>query len=220
MLTNLIGVLVSYLYILIILAAVTLALKKEIVGRGVGRKIIHIGVCHWWFIALLMIDGLGWALVGPVSFIIINFIIARKDLLPGMNNENGRNYGTVYFPVTLVILLLAVYRFRFSPAAAGAGVMVMGWGDGMAAVAGEKINSPSVMIFGNRKSLAGSCAMFIFSFAVLCAAYIFSGAAPDFLLIFLISAAATAVEFITPYGLDNLSVPITVTLLSHFTAAF
>ena len=218
---NLAGLLISYAFIISVLLLVNLSAKKNIVKQNVARKIIHIGVCHWWLIAFTMMDSMIWALIGPVSFIIINFLIARYDLIPGMNSSNGRNYGTVYFPVTLVLLVLAVYQLGVSPFIAGIGVMIMGWGDGMASLIGENLKSPDIHIWGNRKSLAGSLSMLVFSFAVAVAGLLWGGfGSLSFILAAAIAAAAcgTFFELVTPFGLDNITVPVAVTILLNWMA--
>ena len=217
---SLLGLIVSYAYIIATLLATNFAAKKQLFSQSVARKIIHIGVCHWWIIAFTMMDSLIWALIGPISFIIINFLIAKYDLIPGMNSKSGRNYGTVYFPVTLTILVLAVYKIGVSPFVAGAGVMIMGWGDGMASLIGENVKSPELKIWGNRKSLAGSLAMFGFSLAVAVIAMLWGGFPAGFSALIGAAVAAavcgTLFEFITPFGLDNITVPIAVTVLLHW----
>lgn len=214
--SNLAGLLISYAFIIAILLSVNLAARKQLLRQNTARKIIHIGVCHWWLIAFAMMDSLIWTLIGPVSFIIINFLIARYNLIPGMNSSDGRNYGTVYFPVTLVVLVLAVYRLGMSPFIGGIGVMAMGWGDGMASLIGENIKSPEVKIWGNRKSLAGSVAMFLFTFAAALIGLLFFGCRVPGILFGAAAAAAacgTVFEFITPFGLDNITVPVSVSAL-------
>lgn len=223
------GVLLSYLFVgAILLVSNQLSRTGRITPR-VARKFIHIGVCHWWFIAFTCIDSLGWALVGPLSFILINFFIARFNLIPGMNSgparydsngrydSSGRNYGTVYFPITLVILVLAVYRTEMTAATAGMGVMIMGWGDGMASLIGEHWGSSAISIWGNRKSAAGTGAMFLFSFiAVLIGLLLFGGGGLGTAL--LIAAIATFFEVFTPWGLDNITVPLASSLALHYLA--
>ena len=209
---NLAGVLVSYAFIFLVIIVASLLSKNKIISSSLSRKVIHIGVSFWWIIASLMIDSLGWALIGPISFIIINFLIARLNLLPDMNSGNGRNYGTVYFPVSLVILVIAVYRFGINYAAAGCGILVLGWGDGMASIIGEKTGFGPVKIFGNRKTLAGSTAMFVSSLAVLLVYSHFTGLDLNTAFCVFTALIAAAIEFITPFGLDNISIPIIVTL--------
>ncbi len=210
---NLLGVIISYLSIFLIIFIAKLLSGKKLISDSLARKVIHIGVSFWWIIASLMIDSLGWALIGPVSFIIINFFIARFDLVPGMNSADGNNYGTVYFPISLVLLLLAVYLLDFNMTAAGCGVLVLGWGDGMASIIGEKWHRGPIKIFKNEKSLSGSFSMFIFSYAVVIIYMSAAGYEPVWFAAIGISLAAAVIELVTPFGLDNITVPVVVTIL-------
>ena len=45
--------------------------------------------------------------------------------------------------------------------------MVLGWGDGLAALVGEAVPSPAGKVFGSRKSMAGSMAIFFASSVVV-----------------------------------------------------
>jgi phytol kinase len=160
------------------------------------------------------------ASIGPASFIVINAVDARLHLLPGLSGGgDARHLGTVWFPVSLLLLVNLCWRGLMAPWVGGVGVLVMGWGDGLAAVVGDAVPGPGLRIWGGRKTLAGSAAMFTASFAVTLAFTLLfhsraaglapasaSGAAAA------TAAAATAVEALTPFGLDNLSVPLATSL--------
>ncbi|MDA3950820.1 MAG: hypothetical protein PF508_16560, partial [Spirochaeta sp.] len=64
------GLALSYLFIFTVIGAAQVLLRRKIVGPAVTRKIVHIGVAHWWLIAMLTITDLAVALIGPVSFIV------------------------------------------------------------------------------------------------------------------------------------------------------
>lgn len=94
----------------------------------------------------------------------------------------------------------------------------MGYGDGFAAIVGENYGKRKYKIFGNEKSLEGSIAMFSFSFLVsMIILLFFLGAISNIIRIcFVIAVLATLTEALTPYGFDNITVPIVSTLLAYY----
>ena len=83
-------------------------------------------------------------------------------------------------------------------------ILVMGYGDGLAAVIGTAYGKHP-LVFG--KSVEGTVAMFVASFAVTAIAMLVVAPAGWLLSALVVAVVATAVELVTPKGLDNLSVP-------------
>lgn len=154
------------------------------------------------------------ASIGPASFIAINALDARLRLLPALSGGvDVRNLGTIWFPVSLLVLVNLCWRGLMPPWVGGIGVLVMGWGDGLAAVVGDAAPGPGVRIWAGRKTFAGSAAMFVASFAVVLVFTLLFNPRPAGLLPAVgvsaaTAAAATAVEALTPLGLDNITVPL------------
>jgi phytol kinase len=100
----------------------------------------------------------------------------------------------------------------------GIGILILGYGDGLASLVGRAVSSRAVPIFGGVKSLAGTSTMLIASAAVtVLFTQAFNPTYGSDLGTLLVAAgftaaAATLVEFVTPYGMDNLTVPIVTTL--------
>lgn len=212
------GLLASFLFVFGLIGAVTVLLRQGLFGPFTARKVIHIGAAHWWLLAMAMFDDPWVASIGPASFIMINALALRFHLIPAMEAEPGeRTLGTVFFPISLLILVNICWR-GFIPLWAGAlAVLILGWGDGCAALVGRKAAGPGVRIWGVRKTIAGSAAMFAAAFLIaLLFSLRFSGrsglaALPVSLGI---AAAATLVELVTPLGVDNLTVPLACAFLS------
>ena len=91
----------------------------------------------------------------------------------------------------------------------------MGYGDGLAALVGSKFKSKKFVLFGNEKTVLGSITMFIASFIAIS---ILSMCFNQFSIIgvLFISVIATLIEAISPYGLDNITVPILTSILAYF----
>ena len=173
---------------------------------------MHIGVSNWWLIAMACFNNVIWASLVPAVFIVLNAISYRKDLFSAMERHEGKgDLGTVYYPVSLLILTILCFGGYSLPYAGALGVFVMGYGDGLAAVIGRRFGLMKYHIFGNTKSYVGSLTMLMVSFLV-CAVILWA-ATPVFLGTILLQALilavfATIVEAFSPFGLDNLTVPL------------
>lgn len=160
------GLGLSYLFVFAVIAIAQILLRTGRVSASVTRKIVHIGVAHWWIIATAFIDDLAVALIGPVSFIAINLYSHRTHLFSAMEHEDRRkNLGTIYFPIALTLLVLLTWGGPFPRWYGLVAVLALGWGDGLASLVGERRSAhPGAIRFtvpGGTKSLAGSTALFL-----------------------------------------------------------
>lgn len=215
---NTAGILLSFVFVLGVIGIAQLLLRYGRLSPSVTRKIVHIGVAHWWFIAMYFFDVLWAALVGPISFTLINYLSYRLRLFKAMEHEERRkNLGTVYFPISLIVLVLLSFGGWMPTYVAGIGVLVMGYGDGLASIVGERFGGRgSRWLNAIGKSAAGTVAMFVASFVVVLA-FVLAVTPGTSLLHAAIAAASTAalaaaVELITPFGLDNVTVPLATAL--------
>ncbi|BAZ09229.1 phosphatidate cytidylyltransferase [Calothrix sp. NIES-4071] len=216
-----IGLGISYAY------AATLLLVGEVLQRVVGikpdltRKFVHIGAGMWIFGILLLFNTWQIGIVPFVSFIFVNFILYRYKVIRALDSSNT-SPGTVYFTISVTLLFAVFWRpltFDQVPIAV-AGLMVMTWGDALAALIGKHYGKHKYQFGQSIKSLEGSAVMFVVSTIVIFIVLKFlpgSLLSPNSLqwemwkLVFvsLLSAGvATVVEAISPYGTDNLTVPL------------
>ena len=213
------GLAASYAFVFGFIGAATALVRRNILHPTAARKVIHIGVAHWWLVAMALMNDPWVASVGPASFIIINALSLRFKLLPAMDEgADRRNLGTIYFPVSLLVLVNLCWRGVMPLWVGGIAVLVLGWGDGLAALVGEGNGAPGVRIWTGRKSAAGTFLMFTASLAVtLIFTLLFSaryGAlVPAIGVSTIVAAAATVVELFTPFGIDNITVPLAVAAL-------
>lgn len=75
-------------------------------GRSpeITRKIVHIGVGTWIIPTTLFFDSPWMAIIPPASFVLINLLSYRFKLVKAME-DGDRNPGTIYFPLSFVILI-------------------------------------------------------------------------------------------------------------------
>jgi phytol kinase len=225
-LKDVLGIVASYAFVFGFIAIATILMRRGVLAPAVTRKVIHIGVAHWWLIAMALMDDPWVASIGPASFIVINALAIRFHLLPAMDEgADARNWGTVYFPLSLLILVNLCWRAVVPVWVGGLAVLVLGWGDGLAAIVGESRGKIRLRRRGKIrgiprrvKTVAGTVVMFGASFGVsLCFTLVFNprfGALPAAIGVSaLTAAAATIVEVLTPLGIDNITIPLATALL-------
>ena len=213
---NIWGLVASYVLIFIVIGISTFLQKKNILGEEGARKFIHIGVSNWWILAMFFFTGdqaLWFAMIAPVTFIILNYYSYRHNLLKAMERGGKGNLGTVYFPISLLILVIFTFGIVKNPIIGAVGILIMGYGDGFAAVISKAYGKHKIA-FG--KSIEGSITMFIASFIVTFMVSIMIQSINSAVILAMgVAALATVVELVTPKGLDNLTVPLSTSLFFY-----
>lgn len=211
---DLLGLSLSFTYVILILFGAYLLKRYTSLSSAVTRKIIHIAVGNWWFILMHLFTRIEYAVIGPMVFILFNYLSNRYHLLPAMELEDARkSRGTIYYPISLLVLVIAGYTEILPLYIGGIGILVMSYGDGFAALIGQGFGAQGIPILGGRKSLIGSMTMLIFSTLVIAVMTVFYYPGPlstgsEVLLILATASIATLLELFTPCKLDNLTVPI------------
>ena len=175
-----------------------------------SRKVVHIGtgavVLLAWVFGIPRDFALGAAALVTVGTALNH----RFRLLPAVEDVGRQSYGTIAYGASITILLALFWPQQPLPVAAG--VLVMACGDGLAGLVGPQINSPRWRLFGQTKSLAGTAAMALTSWLVLAlligVAQATGASAPNLVAAAVIAVAATGLEQLSGFGLDNLSVPL------------
>lgn len=187
----------SFLFVMSVLAAATLLYRLKVVDSETSRKLIHIGVAHWFFFVPLF-DSLFVAMIAPVSFIGLNFISQRFRVVKSMERGDLSDYGTVFYAISLsgityVSVVFDVYLFGL------VSMLILGWGDGLAALVGRYAQGP---LLRSNKSVYGTLAMFSASLVVGLVLL------NSVVLSMVIALVATTAEVITPKGYDNITVAL------------
>ncbi len=172
------------------------------------RKIVHIGVGNvillaWWFHIPT------WLGVGASAlFSAIALLSYRISILPSINSVGRKSLGTFFYAVSFG-LLIAAFWHRY-PEYAALGILVMTWGDGLAALVGQRFGRHHYKLWEMQKSMEGSLAMAVASY-VVSSTILFSvqgSSWQTWLIPVAIAIAATGLEAFSRYGIDNLTVPL------------
>lgn len=193
------------------LAAESLRFEGWITG-DTARKVIHIGVGAWIVPTVFLFDDWTMAVIPPLTFVVVNFVIHRFRLLPGLGDD-PTNLGIVFFPIAFAGLLALFFRpgeTGDAGYAAVAGLLCLAFGDAAAAIVGKKYGTRRYIVFGHARTMEGSFAMFLVS-GVAVAAVLFGmtgvGLHAALALGLVTGTAAAGIEAFCPYGSDNLFVP-------------
>ncbi|MED5165419.1 diacylglycerol/polyprenol kinase family protein [Prochlorococcus sp. MIT 1306] len=176
--------------------------------RELSRKIVHIGTgpvipLAWW----LGIPS-NWAIPMAILITIVILINHRWRLLPAIEDVNRNSYGTVAYALTITLLL--IFFWPENAAAVCSGVLVMAFGDGLAGLIGRKVRSPNWLIWGQRKSIAGTLTMAVITLIILFTLSLLIDASFHPLRIFAVTGLAVGLEQLSRWGIDNLTVPMGV----------
>jgi phytol kinase len=219
--TNIIGLGISYAYVIALLLIGEALQRIAGVKPDLTRKFVHIGAGMWIFGILALFDTWQVGIIPFASFIFINFLLHRYRVLRTLDSSNS-SLGTVYFAISVTLLFAVFWRplFQDQVPIAVAGVMAMTWGDAMAALIGKYYGQHKYQCGQSIKSWEGSVVMFVVSAAVvflvlklLPGSFLSPYSLPwemwqIVLASFVSGIAATFVEAVSPYGTDNLTVPL------------
>ena len=203
---NSLFIIITWIFIVIFSAIICRRfLPKE---KELSRKIVHIGTGPIILLAWLL--NISSQLAIPIASLITIALIINNQfkLLPALEDVKRRSYGTVFYGVSITILL--IFLWPNNAAAVSAGVLIMAFGDGLAGLIGPKLNSPSWLIFGQKKSILGTLIMALSSSIILILIATLNNEAISTVEIILIASLATLLEQMGPWGIDNITVPIGV----------
>jgi phytol kinase len=139
--------------------------------------------------------------------------------------EKGR-LGTIYFPIAFGAI---IFMFWGRPVSMVAAMMPLTWGDAMAAIVGRRYGEHSYTLMGSTRSLEGSVAMLFWSWVATSIAlfgvpYLVGAPAVEWLLALIyggvVALACTIVEALSPWGIDNLTIPAAAAIVINAFLSF
>lgn len=182
------------------------------------RKFIHIAVGMWSVGTVLLFESRYFAIIPPLSFVVINYISYRWETFKAMEVGEKGNLGTVYFPISFALI---IYFLWTKPHLLVASLMPMTWGDALAAILGRHFGKYQYSIRGFTRSLEGSLTMFLFSWLATFLALLFFpplGWQSSLLCSFVVAVIAAVVEAVSIWHVDNLTVPLLSALFLYLLA--
>ena len=180
------------------------------------RQFVHVGV------GLLVItspflfkSGIPPAALATI-FIILNAISLKNDRMKGIHTTERFSYGTVFFPITFLVLIHLYWRS--DPTLLLIGMLLMTLTDPIASITGRILkHNPSFRLWKDEKTLYGSLSLFISAFILTTIGlYLFRKidliplppVESIFIIGFAVAIIATLSEAISNAGSDNLTLPL------------
>ena len=204
-------VVLLYLFLIFLISIVFNKYNKN--SKEIVRKIIHIGIGPLIPIAQFLKIDQNTALIftGIVSLMV--FMNYTYKLFPTIEDVERKSYGTLFYCLSLFIL---IYLFwDQDPYALIAGFFIMTFGDGFAGLIGKSFKSQNWIFFKQKKSLFGTITMFLTSLIVVYSIGYTQQNSFNFNY-FTIAFFSTLLEQFSILGIDNLIVPIASALFFNF----
>ena len=217
---NIEGEIISFLFIL---SSFILSIPFYKINPEYSRKVIHIMLGNFYFIALFYFTEWYFACFGPFVFIFVNYFSVKYRYIKLMLRHNKKDekgkihndYGTVYYAISLTIITM--YSWKIKKPEIGIGPFLsMAFGDGLACVIGSNIKSPYKIIFGAKKSLIGCLTMFFMCFLIYKIFFWYFNINAGFIKAFFLGSISMILEAVSPYSTDNLTVPIANLVIMSF----
>ena len=182
------------------------------------RKALHALVGTWTLFVTPRFQDLGWALVPPVVFGVVNASPWGRTLMPDMSATPREARGLWTFPLAVI---LAYILFWSAPPRASilAGIAVLALADPIASLVGTRWGQRKILLGGGR-TLEGSLAFLIVGAAAVGMVSAVTGGygAIPWRMGVGCGAIGAIVEAWTPAGWDNLTIPIAVAGTYHLLA--
>jgi len=202
------AIVISYVYVFAVIGVGEGLRRWRGYSTEFTRKIVHIGVGMWAFGTVFLFEHWYFAIIPPVSFMILNYISYRGEIFKSVELGEKGNLGTIYFPISFAIIICLFWE-RSNLLVAS--LMPMTWGDALAAILGRRYGRRKYSLLGSTRSVEGSLAMFLFSWlSTFLALLLLPPLDWQTSLLYSLAVAvfATLVEALSPWHIDNLTVPL------------
>lgn len=206
---------IIFLYLTILVALAEWLNRLITDDPELTRKVVHIGsgnviLLAWWLkinTEVIVSAAAIAALIALISYVI--------PILPSINSVGRKSLGTLFYAISIGIL--AQLFWHNYPQFTAIGILVMAWGDGMAAIIGQRFGKNPYRIFDINKSWEGSITMAIATFLVTSIILMFTqtNLGQTWLIAVLVATVATTLEAFSKWGIDNLTVPLASGLICY-----
>lgn len=227
--TDILALIVVYIYVIIIFIVSEFVLNTR---PEVSRKVLHIMVGNMIFampfFSSTWVMVLGLTLPASIG----TFLLTEYSPIKIENSvtESGHALGLFFYAAIWTILIVIFTLIapandpKFYIWIVALAIVPMVYGDGFAALIGQKFGKLKYTIFGGQKSVEGSLTMFVITAVMSVFVWmVFASIGctmPEFNIVYIIiiSAVATVCEALSYGGIDNLTVPALTSILYFLVA--
>ena len=186
-------------------------------GSEMVRKVVHIGTGNVILIAWWLKIPMWVGVSASIAFSAIALLSYYVPILPSINSIGRKSLGTFFYAVSIGVLVAWFWTLNL-PQFAALGILVMTWGDGFAAIIGQRFGRHPYKLWNMQKSWEGSSAMALISFVVSSSILLITQGNlwQVWLISLIVATVAASLEAFSKYGIDNLTVPIGSAAVSYF----
>ena len=203
--------LLSYIFIIFLISLIYKRFNSN--NKEEIRKIIHIGIGPLIPLAKYLDIDQSAALYFTGIVSLLTFINYQSKLFPTIEDVDRKSYGTLFYCLSLFILIYLYWDK--DPTSLIAGFFVMTFGDGFAGLIGKNFQSKSWFFLNQKKSFFGTITMFITSLIVVFGLSYFQKY-PLNINILTIAFISTVIEQFSIFGIDNFIVPISAAFCFNY----
>lgn len=132
----------------------------------VTRKMVHISTGILIFFSPYLFNSNKPLIWMAIIFMTVNFIGVKSGKLKGMHGTNRKTYGTVFYPLTFLVLILTCWKNH--KAVLILSMLILAISDAAAAIVGENLKTVHEYYLGrDKKTLEGTGIMFLTSFLII-----------------------------------------------------
>lgn len=183
--------------------------RSKQVHAELTRKLVHVAVgsfvAFWPFF-------LSWRQIQVISlaFFVVICLSIRFNIFSSIHAVKRSMTGELLFAIVIGLLaIISTSQWIFMAA-----MLHLSIADGLAAIVGVGWGDKnSYKVFGRMKSIAGSAAFLVSSFAILAIYAVFSDTTTSMATLLWLPFVATATENIAVQGTDNLVMPMLIALV-------
>ena len=227
--SDILALIVVYIYVAIIFVIAEMVLKTR---PEVSRKFLHIMVGNMIFAMPFLSDPwvMVWFLTLPITIGLFFLTEYSPIKIKNSVTESGHALG-LFFYAGIWTILIAIFTMiapandpKFYIWIVALAIVPMVYGDGFAALIGQKFGKLKYTVFGSQKSIEGSLTMFVITAVMSVFVWmVFASIGctmPEFNIVYVIviSAVATVCEALSYGGIDNLTVPAVTSILYFLVA--
>ena len=227
--SDILALIVVYIYVAIIFVIAEMVLKTR---PEVSRKFLHIMVGNMIFAMPFFSDPwvMVWFLTLPITIGLFFLTEYSPIKIKNSVTESGHALG-LFFYAGIWTILIAIFTMiapandpKFYIWIVALAIVPMVYGDGFAALIGQKFGKLKYTVFGSQKSIEGSLTMFVITTVMSVFVWmVFASIGctmPEFNIVYVIviSAVATVCEALSYGGIDNLTVPAVTSILYFLVA--
>lgn len=197
------------LIVFVILCASEFGWRKQWLTGEFGRKFIHVTVgsfvAFWPFF-------MSWneIRIASVAFLVVVALSKYLHVFSAIHSVQRPTYGEIFFALVVGLLTFVTH----SKGVYTASLLQMSLADGLAAVVGTSWGgSTRYHLLGHTKSVVGTVTFLATSLVILLGYSLFDTSGLPIMLVVFGAAAATILENLGGFGIDNLLVPLFIAVL-------